>query len=135
MLVTYSMPTDSQAIFDLHTNANSTDLAVGDPRNFVDIPGLIDDQFIFIRKLSVLEEVTDVALTRKTISGPYIHLAFRVPGALLFVYRTKPIFDSSGGSEAITTDDLPEANNKHVSKAAMNNDLSITTPFLGVEHI
>ena len=42
------------------------------------------------------------------------------------------MFDASGDSEAKTTDELSEANNKHVSNAAVKNDLIINPPFLGL---
>ena len=49
------------------------------------------------------------------------------------VYRTKPIFDAPGASEAMATDAQPETHSKPVSDAARKNDLSMTSPFLVYE--
>jgi len=114
-----SAPSDRQAIFDLHPNATSTDLAVGDPRRVIEGPGLFDDQVIFIRKLSMFVVVADVIVPSKAFLGSSRRQALAavdvlvcppgvsVPGTSPLVYRTKPIFNAGWPSEARATDALP----------------------------
>src|ERR1700682_559987 len=69
-LVSDSAPADRQTIPDLHANTNSTDFAIGDPRHVVDIPALLDDQIILIRKLSTVVEVANVVMPGEAFLRP-----------------------------------------------------------------
>jgi hypothetical protein len=57
-------------MLDLHANATSTDLTIGDPRCVVEVPGLLDDQVILIRETSILVELANVVLPGITLLGP-----------------------------------------------------------------
>jgi hypothetical protein len=59
------------------------DLVIHDPGHLVDVIGLLDKQVVLVRKLAVV--------------------AFKVPGEWLFVYITKPIFDSADVWGSATT--------------------------------
>lgn len=52
---------------DLHADTLGTDLAVGNPRNIVEIARRVplDVEIILIRKLAILEEITNVIATGK----------------------------------------------------------------------
>jgi hypothetical protein len=49
-------------MLDLHANATSTDLTIGDPRCVVEGPGLLDDQVILIRETPILVKVANVVV-------------------------------------------------------------------------
>jgi hypothetical protein len=59
-LVGNSAPTNGQAILNFHAYAYRLNLAFRDPRHLVDIPGLVDDQVILVRKLSAVVKVANV---------------------------------------------------------------------------
>jgi len=69
LLVCDSAPADSEAfaMCDLHTDSLGTDLAVGNPRNIVEIARRVplDVEIILIRKLAILEEIANVIATGK----------------------------------------------------------------------
>src|SRR5436305_3990728 len=55
----------------------------------------------------------------------YVHRAFRVPGTVPFVYRTKPMFKGCCASDALATDAPAENERNPVSNAAAKRDFSI----------
>ena len=57
-------------MLDLHANATSADLTIGDPRRVVEAPSLLDDQVILIRETSILVEVANMVVPGIALFGP-----------------------------------------------------------------